>query len=100
MSTKRRTIRRGKNGQLTPEAIAAWHACDYNALHCALGLYPHEMSPLPSEVISLGVTEGDVPDPDSTSPFEQSYWKAIELQRKLLAVAGWPADARTATRAT
>jgi hypothetical protein len=43
--------RRAKPG-LTPEAIAAWQACDYNALHCALNLYPHEQSPLPEEVIS------------------------------------------------
>lgn len=47
----------------------------------------------------MGVSEDDPPDPNSTSPYEQSYWKAIELHRKLLAAAGWPADARQAYEA-
>ncbi len=79
MSTKRRTSRRGgRRDRLTPEVIAAWLAADCSALHCALGLQPWESSPLPREITALGVDDDDDDRP------------IVELQRKLLAVAGWP----------
>jgi hypothetical protein len=79
MSTKRRTLRRGgRKGRLTPEVIAAWLAADFHALHCALGLRVWEASPLPREITPLGC------DDDGADR------QAVELQRRLLAAAGWP----------
>jgi hypothetical protein len=90
MTTKRRTIRRGGKGRITHEGIDAWKRCDFGALHLALGLAPWEQSPLPEEVTALGVSEDNPPDPASTTGWDQSYRKAIGLQRALLAAAGWP----------
>jgi hypothetical protein len=96
MPTNRTPKRRGgRRGRITPEAIAAWQACDYMALHCALGLRPWEASPLSSEVDALGVSETNPPDPNSTRCYDQTYSKAIKLQRALVAAAGWP-DCKTA----
>jgi hypothetical protein len=96
MSTNRTRIRRPpKSPRLTPEAIAAWRACDQEALDCALGLKPWERTPLPREITALGVSEDCPPNPDSIYPFDHSWHKAIKLQRELLKVAGWP-DCREA----
>jgi hypothetical protein len=91
MTTNRRTVRRGgKRGRITPEAIAAWQAADYSALHAALGLKPWEPSPLPAEITALGVTQDEEPIGDSTRLWNDALPKAQALQRELLAVAGWP----------
>src|SRR6188472_3143559 len=98
MATKRRTIRRGiRSNRLTPEVIAAWMACDYRALHCALGLQPHEPSPLPREIGALGCSEEDLARvaPDSPRLWDKALPRSLELQRRLLALAGWP-DCREA----
>ena len=93
MTTKRTRIRRPQKRRITPEAIAAWHACDYNALHIALGLRVWEASPLPECIIEIGVCEDKLP---SAPAFADSYPKVIKLQRDLLKVAGWPKGCRAA----
>ena len=90
MPTKRRPLRRDLRRRITPEVVAAWQAADYRTLHCALGLRPWEASPLPREITALGVHPGDE-RPDSELPWDQSKPVALELQRQLLAIAGWPA---------
>ena len=50
-----------KDERITPDVIAAWHACDYNALHIALGLRVWEASPLPDSIIEIGVGEDGPP---------------------------------------
>jgi plasmid stabilization system protein ParE len=90
MSTNRRTKRRGAKPGITPEAIAAWQAADFRALHRALGLAPWEPSPLPREIIALGCSQDDEVDADSGRCWDQALPKALAIQRKLLKVAGWP----------
>lgn len=92
MPTTRKPLRRNLRRRLTPAAIDAWKAADFIALHRALGLHPWEASPLPDTIISLGVSEEKVAeaDPNSNRFFVRSYPQALELQRELLAVAGWP----------
>src|SRR5262245_57327134 len=89
MTTKRRTLRRDvRKDRLTPEVIAAWKACDYAALHSALGLRPWEASPLPREITAFGVDPDDVID-DGTN-WSKSLPQALNLQRKLIERVGWP----------
>jgi hypothetical protein len=96
MVTNRRPLRRDRKTRLTPEAIAAWQACDDRALSCALGLNRFsELSPLPSEILSRGVSPDFAPSPNSERMMDKSYEKALAIQRELLAVAGWP-DCRQA----
>jgi hypothetical protein len=65
-------------------------------LSCALGLDPFgELSPLPSEILSRGVSPDDPPFPNSCRVMDKSYDKVLAIQRELLAVAGWP-DCREA----
>jgi hypothetical protein len=91
MPSKRRPLQRDRKVQLTPEIIAAWQSCDDKALSCALGLNRFcELSPLPSEIISRGVSPNRPPSPNSDRPMDKSYDKALAIQRELLAVAGWP----------
>ena len=91
MPTNRRPLRRDRKARLTPEAIAAWQACDDRALCCALNLDRFgEHSPLPSEIIARGVSPDLPPDPNSGRAMDESYDKALAIQRELLAVAGWP----------
>ncbi|MFZ3247917.1 MAG: hypothetical protein WB037_18650 [Pseudolabrys sp.] len=82
-----------KDERITPDVIAAWHACDYNALHIALGLKVWEASPLPDCITELGVCEDETP---SAPAFEDSYPKVIKLQRELLKQGGWPKGCRAA----
>ena len=96
MPSKRRPLQRDRKVRLTPEIIAAWQSCDDRALSCALGLDPFgELSPLPSEIISRGVSPDAPPSPNSCRMMDKSYDKALAIQRELLAVAGWP-DCRQA----
>jgi hypothetical protein len=62
------------------------------ALHIALGLPPWAASPLPIEVTVLGIDEDDV-DPEDREHYRDNL-KALKLQKKLLALCGWP-DCRT-----
>lgn len=62
----------------------------------ALHLHPWNHSPLPVEVISLGVDAND--PPDFLDALQREDWhNAAALQRELLKVAGWP-DCRQAYR--
>ena len=61
---------------ITPEAIAAFKAIDYTALHLALGLKPWEMSP-------LYVHEKPEPRRDSPHPWVRSWWKVKRLRTAL-----------------
>ena len=94
MPTKRTPLRRDIRRRITPEAVAAWMAADYHALHAAFGLRPWQSSPLPSCITALGVSEGD--PPSYLDEHRRADWlTAQELQRELLAAAGWP-DCRVA----
>jgi hypothetical protein len=98
MPTNRIPIKRPrKETVLTPEAIAAWMACDWSALHAALGLNIWERSPLPREISGMGCSENDLPaDAERRDEiWVKSLLQSIDLQRKLLTVAGWP-DCRDA----
>jgi hypothetical protein len=88
MPVKRR-LAKGREHRITPEAIAAFEAGDYGALHRALGLRPWEASPLPLSVTSLGVDQDVPPDPHPVG-WAQSVPQAQELQRLLMAAAGHP----------
>ena len=97
MSTNRTPTRPPTKRRITPEAAAAWQACDYLGLHSALHLHPWNHSPLPVEVISLGVDQGE--PPDYLDAHQCADWRAAQvLQRELLKVAGWP-DCRAAYEA-
>jgi hypothetical protein len=100
MPTTRTPIHRRQIRQLGPEAIEAWAACDYRALHIALGLSPAHASPLPYEIHVNGVADDDFDqhrgDTIGPGPFSRSLKKAVKLQRQLLRVAGYPRDARRA----
>ena len=85
MPTARRPRRRTPRRRISPEAIAAFQAADYSALHLALSLPPWARSPLPREITSFGVSDDDDLRDD----------QAIKLQRELLAAVGWP-DCRDA----
>jgi hypothetical protein len=95
MPTNRRPLRRSLRRRISPAAIASWMACDYRALHSALGLGPEEASPLPDVIEALGVSERDMDNWNPSRCFDQSIPQALALQRELLAVAGWP-DCRAA----
>ena len=84
MPTMRRRTIRSTKGRITAEAVEAFEAGDYHALHRALGLGPWEPSPLPQSVEPLGV------DPDNPPPRDGTCWaeawsKVVELQRELQA---------------
>jgi hypothetical protein len=81
--------------QLTLEAIAAWKAADFHALHRALGLGPADASPLPYEITALGVSDDDDFNSHRASargdgPWKRSLKQAATWQRQLLHIAGWP----------
>ena len=82
MPVKRR-LSKGKAHRITSEALEAFEARDFIALHRALGLGPWEASPLPASVTELGV------DPDNPANWNDcqrntdSWAQAVELQREL-----------------
>ena len=73
----------GRLFEISPEAIAAYEAGDFHALHRALDLRTWEISPLPIEVSALGVDPDDRPDDRDGSPWAASWRQAMELQRRL-----------------
>jgi hypothetical protein len=85
MPTNRKKLNRSKDGAITPEVIASWHAADYTALHSALGLKVFQESPLPPEL--HGIHPDKVP---------QHKWdkQSLRLQRQLMRLCGWPNDCR------
>jgi hypothetical protein len=83
MPTRRTHISR-KRVAISPEAVAAWRACDYIGLHRALRLHPSEPSPLPLPVTALGC------DPSEEAYDDDGWRRAVELQRELLRIAGAP----------
>src|SRR5689334_2775915 len=90
MPIKRRRAKEREH-RITPEVIAAWEAADFSALHAALDLKPWEASPLPREITALGVSQSDVADPTRWADlWNESITQAVELQRQLLKLAGWP----------
>ena len=91
MPVKRRAAKAARH-RITPAAIEAFKANDFHALHSALGLAPCEASPLPREVTALGVHQGPCPYAKGTA-WGDSWPKAQELQRQLLAAVDASADA-------
>ena len=85
MPVKRRTAK-GRAHRITPEAVEAFKAGDFLALHQALGLKPWEVSPLPLNIEPLGCDqtsrEGEQP-----SGWFASWEQAQELQRLLMKAA-------------
>jgi hypothetical protein len=81
MPIKRRTSKAMKH-RITPDAIEAFIAGDYLALHLALGLAPWERSPLPLSVDALGVDPDDPPTGNGTG-WDEFWPQAVELQREL-----------------
>jgi hypothetical protein len=81
MVTNRTPITRRSGHHITPEALAAYEAGDYRALHRALSLRPWEASPLPLKVTPLGVDQG--PPLEGPTAFALSWPKAQALQREL-----------------
>jgi hypothetical protein len=87
---KRRTPRSNYDTRITPEAIAAWEAADYLALHVALSLHPGHPSPLPLAYHPLGV------DPKRQCPWPEGKagnvgWQdALGLQAEFLRLVGPP----------
>jgi hypothetical protein len=80
MPTKRAPLKREQRQRVTPEAIAAFAAGDWSALHDALALKPWQQSPL----------HAVTPEPpDSiTSEFYREDWRAAhELRRELSRIA-------------
>jgi hypothetical protein len=89
----RKPLKRRGQRHITETALDAWRRCDYHALHKALGLRPWQRSPLPYEATCLGVSE--LVTHDQETPWNESWEPAMELQRDLVKLAGWP-DVRAA----
>lgn len=78
---KRRVPKSKRRHPITAEAIEAYQAHDYLALHRALGLYPWEMSPLPNDPLGCN-PDWEMPE-HTTNLFELSFPQAVDLQREL-----------------
>jgi hypothetical protein len=72
-----------KTHRITPEAIEAFRAGDYDRLHRALGLPPWHPSPLPLEVHGLGVNQRPVAPAPGGCAWAEFWPAAQELQRLL-----------------
>jgi hypothetical protein len=85
MPVKKR-ISKQREWRITQEAVEAFKAGDFHALHRALGLKPWEPSPLPLRTEILGV------DQSTSHPlYNELTWPKIqEIQRELLAAVGRP----------
>jgi len=87
MPVKRRNAK-ARLHRITAEAVEAFEAGDYMALHNALGLAPWEASPLPASITVLGV-DPNGPKQWSDSQVNIETWaQAVELQRELQAATG------------
>ena len=83
MPVERRRAK-GRVHRIAPEAIEAFRAGDYLALHAALDLRPWEVSPLPLEVEGLGCDQGPLPSWAKPGHAVFDTWEqAQELQQLL-----------------
>jgi hypothetical protein len=89
--TKRRK-RSARPIGISPEAVAAWRAGDFDGLACALGIRPWQRHPWPRRLTALGV-DSRRPPAETLTPFDQSWQRAVDLQAALLELAG-PAPER------
>ncbi len=74
MPARRANIRRADHA-VTDHAVAAYCAGDWLELHRALGLKPWQINP-------LDVDPG-APPPDGSSPWADSFPKALQLRAEL-----------------
>ncbi len=86
MPVKRRNAK-ARQHRITADAVEAFQAGDFMALHNALDLAPYEPSPLPESVEPLGVDPDKPPVRDGTC-WADAWPKVVELQRELQAAAG------------
>ena len=84
MPVKRRLMKKQAH-RITPEAVEAFQAGDYLALHRALHLPPWHPSPLPESVTPLGVDPGNPPTDGRGAALDGLWPVAVELQRALQA---------------
>ena len=73
---QRRRIPKAKRHTITPEAVAAFAARDWGALHRALDLKPWEASP-------LDVRPGDEAEAVGGSEYQRSFPQALRLRAEL-----------------
>ena len=85
MPVKRRGAK-ARPHRITPDAIAAFLAADFVALHRALDLALYEPSPLPQSVEALGVDPDNPPRADGTA-WAEAWPKVVALQRELIKAA-------------
>ena len=88
MPTMRRRTIRSTKGRITREAVEAFKAGDFMALHRALDLPPWHPSPLPESVEPLGVDPDNPPPENSGRCWDDCWPQAVALQRELEAAAG------------
>jgi hypothetical protein len=91
-TTRRRRSRGLSPDAIGPEAIAAWKAGDFRALHSLLGLLPCEPSPLPPHLSAYGASPSG-PPPGCRPFFRAAYPRVLRLQKELYRVAGAPGEA-------
>ena len=77
----KRTRSKARAHRVTPEAVRAYQARDWGALHRALGLKPWEASPL-----DINASENAQRRPKS--PWAQSVPQAVELRSELETSSG------------
>ena len=82
MPTKRKRLSRQAQQWISPEAVEAYRAGDFMALHIALNLAPYEPSPLPQSIEPLGIDPDQRP-PDDGTCWNAAYPKILELHRLL-----------------
>ena len=87
MPVKRRTDK-SRPHRITLQAVEAFRAGDYMALHRALDLPPWHPSPLPESVEPLGVDPDNPPPENSGRCWDDCWPQAVALQRELQAAAG------------
>ena len=85
MPVKRRNAK-VRQHRITAQAVEAFRAGDFMALHNALDLAPYEPSPLPQSVEALGVDPDNPPREDGTA-WASAWPKVVALQRELQAAA-------------
>jgi hypothetical protein len=83
MPLKRRHAK-SRAHRVTPEAIEAFRARDFLALHRALGLKPWQPSPLPASVNPLGVDPSRPPEGRPGDWSADAWQLAVDLQRALI----------------
>lgn len=90
MPMTRRRISHPIAAVITPGAMRAWQEGDCPALRRALQIRPWQTLPWPTRMTTLGVDPRRPPDPDDSTPWAQSWQRAVELQLALTEAAGPP----------